>query len=160
MNIRRTTLADLEALIPIFDYARAIMRATGNHQQWTGGYPSREVLMEDIRLEQSYVCVDELGELLATFCFFIGDDPTYSYIENGTWLNDFPYGVVHRLATNGKQKGMGAYCIDWCYRQCPNLRIDTHYDNVVMQSVLLKAGFVSCGTIYLANGDKRQAFHK
>lgn len=160
MYIRHTTPADLESLMPVFDYARGIMRSTGNYQQWTGGYPSRELLLEDIQLKQSYVCVNDDGELLATFCFFVGEDPTYSYIENGEWLNGLPYGVVHRLATNGKQKGMGVFCMDWCFNRCPNLRVDTHYDNVVMQSIFLKMGFMSCGTIYLANGDKRQAFQK
>lgn len=160
MYIRQTLLEDLEALMPIFDFAKGIMRATGNYDQWTGGYPSRELLLCDIELKQSYVCVADTGELLATFCFFVGDEPTYHSIENGAWLNNLPYGVVHRLATNGLQKGMGEYCIGWCFEQCQNLRIDTHADNVVMQSILLKLGFKACGTIYLLNGDKRLAFHK
>ena len=36
----------------------------------------------------------------------MGDDPTYQQIYEGTWLNNEPYGVIHRLATNGKQKGV------------------------------------------------------
>lgn len=160
MHIRRTTVDDIENILPIFDYARSIMRATGNHSQWTGGYPSRVLLQDDIQSNQSYVCVNDEGELLATFCFFVGEDPTYLYIEDGAWLNDLPYGVVHRLATNGKSKGMGYFCLDWCFRKCLNLRVDTHVDNVVMQSILLKMGFKTCGTIYLKNGDKRLAFQK
>jgi hypothetical protein len=160
MYIRPTLESDLDALMPIFDFARGIMRATGNHQQWTGGYPSRELLLHDIEMQQSYVCVADTGELLATFCFFVGNDPTYFYIENGSWLNDLPYGVVHRLATNGKQKGMGVYCMNWCLEQCPNLRVDTHADNVVMQTILLNMGFRACGIIYLSNGDERLAFQK
>jgi hypothetical protein len=34
--------------------------------------------------------------MVATFCFWQGKDDTYDYIENGKWLNDKPYGVVHR----------------------------------------------------------------
>jgi hypothetical protein len=32
----------------------------------------------------------------------IGKDPTYAVIENGNWLNDEPYGVIHRIASNGR----------------------------------------------------------
>ncbi len=29
--------------------------------------------------------------------------------------------------------GIGAFCIDWAFSKCGNLRIDTHGDNIVMQ---------------------------
>ena len=160
MKIRKACLADVEAQMELFDYARSFMRSTGNMHQWTNGYPSREVLEKDIAAGNSYVCVDDEQELVATFCFFQEKDPTYDYIEGRYWLNDEPYGVVHRLAGGGKVKGLGRFCLDWCYDRCPNIRVDTHADNVVMQSLLEKCGFVRCGIIYLSNGDPRVAFHK
>lgn len=50
------------------------------------------------------------------------------------------YGVVHRLAGDGSEKGIGAFCIDWAFSKCGNLRIDTHGDNIVMQNLLKKLG--------------------
>ncbi len=160
MKIRKASLADVDRQMLLFDYARAFMRSTGNMHQWTDGYPSREVIEKDIASGNSYVCVDDTNDIVATFCFWQGEDPTYAYIEGGSWLNDAPYGVVHRLAGGGKLKGLGQYCLDWCYEHCPNIRVDTHADNIVMQSLLEKCGYLRCGIIYLANGDPRVAFQK
>ncbi len=160
MEIRKATLADVDRQLNVFDYARSIMRSTGNMNQWTDGYPSRKVVENDIAAGNSYVCIDDSGEIVATFCFWKGNDPTYNYIENGRWLNSLPYGVVHRIAGNGKIKGIGKYCLEWCFLQCPNIRVDTHRDNWVMQSVLKKNGYTECGIIYLADGSPRVAFKK
>ena len=41
------------------------------------------------------------------------------------------------------------------------MRIDTHGDNIDMQSLLKKLGFVHCGTIYVEEDDyPRLAFEK
>ena len=39
-------------------------------------------------------------------------------------------------------------------------QIDTHKDNIPMQRVLLRNGFVYCGIIHLENGDERIAYQK
>ena len=160
MKIRKAASTDIDKQLGVFDFDRSIMRNTGNMNQWTDGYPSREVVENDIAAGNSYVCIDDSGEIVATFCFWKGNDPTYAYIENGQWLNGEPYGVVHRLATSGKVKGIGTYCLEWCFQQCHNIRVDTHHDNWVMQSVLKKNGYTECGVIYLANGSPRVAFQK
>ena len=69
--------------------------------------------------------------------------------EDGAWRDPSPYGVVHRLAGDGSVRGTGAFCLDWAYRQCGHLRVDTHGDNRVLQNLLGKLGFVHCGTIYV-----------
>ena len=41
------------------------------------------------------------------------------------------------------------------------MRMDTHGDNIVMQALLRKLGFVHCGTIYVEEDDyPRLAFEK
>ena len=78
-----------------------------------------------------------------------------------TWLDDSPYGVIHRIAGDGTKKGIGEFCIRWALQQCPHLRVDTHEDNKVVQNLLKKLGFVHCGTIYLeADHAPRLAFEK
>ena len=88
----------------------------------------------------------------------MGEDPTYRHIYDGAWLNDEPYGVIHRMATSGKQKGVSEACINWCFQRCGNIRVDTHRDNKVMQHILTKHGFQRCGIIYVKNGTERIAY--
>ena len=85
-------------------------------------------------------------------------DDTYNYIE-GAWLNNEEYGVIHRIASSGIKKGVFTEVYNFVTNKINNIRIDTHQDNIVMQNVLGKHGFIKCGTIYLKNGSPRLAFH-
>ena len=68
---------------------------------------------------------------------------------------------MHRIAGDGSEKGIGAFCINWAFEQCGHLRIDTHGDNIVMQNLVKKLGFVHCGTIYVEeDNNPRLAFEK
>lgn len=88
-------------------------------------------------------------------------EPTYDVIEDGEWIGGDDYGVVHRIASSGNVKGVGSFCVNWAYEQCGHLRMDTHGDNKVMQSMLAKLGFVHCGTIYVEEDDyPRLAYEK
>lgn len=157
MYVRRSKQEDLQAMLEIYEDARAFMRENGNPDQWGDNYPEPELLRRDIELGNSYV-VEDNGKIIATFAFIIGEDPTYYRIENGMWLNREPYGTIHRLAGKKEFHGLAGGCIDWCKCQIANLRADTHEDNKIMQHLLEKNGFVRCGTIYLANGAPRIAY--
>lgn len=159
MEIRKAELADLSRMMEIYADARAYMRNHGNATQWAGGYPSEERIREDIGAGESYVCVKN-GELLGVFCFFAHKDSTYDVIYEGSWLNDEPYGVIHRIAVAKHHRGVASFCYEFALSQCPNLRIDTHRDNMPMQNSLIKNGFQRCGIIHLQNGDPRIAFQK
>jgi hypothetical protein len=50
--------------------------------------------------------------------------------------------------------------MDFCFSLDPNIRIDTHRDNHIMQHNIAKHGFAYCGIIYLANGDERLAYQR
>lgn len=128
MEIRPTELKDLPLVMEIYDYARAFMRANGNATQWIDGYPSESFIRQEIEDGHSFVCTDEQGEILGTFCFILGEDPTYLNIYEGAWLNDEPYGVIHRMATSGKRKGVSEACLNWCFEHFENIRVDTHRD--------------------------------
>lgn len=159
MNIQHATLGQLPEILNIYDHARGYMREQGNPTQWSGGYPDEATLRDDIAKNQLYVCM-ERGELLGVFCHFFGDDPTYKKIYEGAWLNDAPYGVLHRIAVAAHRKGVASFCYDFCFSQCHNLKVDTHRDNIPMQKSLAKNGFSYCGIIYLASGDERLAYQK
>lgn len=152
----------MELLMPVFEQAKRFMRQNGNLHQWMGGYPSREILAADIATGSSFVCLDDEGVIVGTFCFRYGPapEPTYTAIYDGSWLNDKPYGVIHRIASAGRVGGIFAACLNWCRGYIDNIRIDTHRDNRVMQELLVRHGFSRCGIIFLANGDERIAFQR
>jgi hypothetical protein len=159
MEIRNTVLSDLSHVMEIYDKARQYMRDNGNHNQWINGYPSMELVTGDINDKSSYVCLED-DLIVGVFRFTLGIDPTYIKIYEGEWMNEEPYGVVHRIATASHKKGVASYCLTWCLEQCSNIKIDTHEDNGIMQNLLLKNGYSYCGIIYLEDGAKRLAFQK
>ena len=159
MEIRKTKPEELEAVLEIYAYARQFMAEHGNPNQWRNTNPPRERVEKDIKEGKSYVCVED-EELLGVFYFAIEEDPTYVVIYDGEWKNQEPYAVVHRIASAGKAKGVGTFCMNWAYEQFSNVKIDTHRDNVVMQNMLKKNGFAYCGIIHLENGEERLAFQK
>lgn len=159
MHIRKAIYDDIPALMRLFDSAKGIMRASGNLHQWGEGYPSVEVVRNDIEQGVCYVATDGAdGEIEATMAFIPGPDSTYSYIEKGAWLNDNPYHVIHRIAVTAPGKGYAQKMFDWALGLTETIRIDTHCDNVIMHHILRKYGFIYCGVIYLANGDARDAY--
>lgn len=152
-------MSDWEEIQKIYADARQFMAGHGNAGQWGTNYPSEELLLDNIAQEKLYVCTTE-GNIAAVFYFAAEEDPTYLYIEDGAWLNDEPYGVVHRIASARTVKGAASFCLDWAFQQTGNIRIDTHENNIPMQNMLRKNGFCYCGKIYLENGEPRIAFQK
>lgn len=161
MKIRKTTAADVAAAEKIYKDARDFMRAAGNPTQWANEYPNRESVLDDIENGVGYVCEDG-GEILAVFMFKVGRDETYDVIYDGEWLNDEPYAVIHRIAVadHAHGRGVAGFCFAECFKHFPNLKIDTHRDNIPMQRALARAGFERCGIIHLASGEERVAFQK
>ena len=152
MRIRETRREDLKRIEEIYVIAREFMAAHGNPNQWgPTGWPHMSVIEEDIELGRSFVCVDDDDNVIGTFCYIYGKDIELSYvdIENGSWHDDSPYGVIHRIASDGTVKGTGTFCIRWALSQCGHMRIDTHTDNVTMQRLLENLGFEARGIIYV-----------
>lgn len=145
--IRRAEPADLPRLYEIAKTARAYMRQTGNPNQWGEKYPDI-YLQEDIERKQLYVLTGDNGAVHAFFAFIVGDEPSYQTIDGG-WLNDRPYGTIHRIASDGAIKGVLGQCLKFCIEICPDIRADTHKDNKTMRHLLEKHGFVQCGYINL-----------
>lgn len=163
MEIRHSTTEDIPKIMDIYVYARRFMAEHGNPNQWgPTNWSSEKLIHSDITAGNSYVCMQS-GKIVGTFFFDQGKDiePTYRVLENGTWQDDSPYGVIHRLAGDGTVKGVGKFCIEWAFKQCGHLRADTHGDNLVMQNLLKKCGFVHCGTVYVVEDqDPRLAYEK
>ena len=157
--IRKATYEDIPALMEIFKNARGIMRSSGNMNQWNDSYPSEEIIRRDIGNGHCIV-LDTEGRILATMAFIPGPDPTYAEIHDGEWADDSPYHVIHRIAVHEPGHGAAKRLLDWGFTLASSIRIDTHKDNVIMHHILTRYGFAHCGTIYLANGDPREAYQK
>ncbi len=188
IKIRSARQEELHAILDVYACAKQFMEAHGNTDQWTGDDAvTMEGLTKLLENGQLFVGVvptvdvntdpeeaadhkeDHVmnglentgaGAIQFVFAYILGEDPTYKVIEDGAWLNDEPYGTVHRVASAGTAKGVVKSIANWALTQNPNLRIDTHHDNVVMQGALAKEGFTRCGIIRLANGDPRIAYQK
>ncbi len=163
MEIRHAEAGDLPRMLAIYERARRFMAETGNPNQWgPNRWPPEALLRQDIAAGHSYVCETE-GRVVGTFFYNFGEDiePTYAVIDDGAWLRGGPYGVVHRIASDGTVPGTGAFCLAWAFAQSGHLRIDTHADNRVMQGLLRKLGFTHCGTIWVhEDRDPRLAYEK
>lgn len=157
MEIRKSRVEDLDRMMEIYAAARAFMASKGNPGQWGDGYPARAVLEEDIALGRSYVVLED-EKVVGTFVFFIGHEPVYDVITSGAWHAEKPYGVIHRIASDGMTRGVGRVSFDFCATQTDYIRIDTHEKNLPMQQALQRYGFQRCGDILYAPGKERIGF--
>lgn len=158
--IREARPADMSQILLVMDAARGIMRQSGNMHQWGEGYPSEAVITADMERHGGFV-IEDGGAVVGYFAFLSSPEPTYSTIYEGQWLDDTrPYHVIHRMASYPDAHGVFSSIMDFCFSRDPNIRIDTHRDNKIMQHNIQKHGFSYCGIIYLANGDERLAYQK
>ncbi|MBO7250968.1 MAG: GNAT family N-acetyltransferase, partial [Clostridia bacterium] len=137
--------------------------------QWQNGYPSREVVEEDLAKERSFV-FDAEGAVRGTFVLIEDGEVLYDKIYDGHWKSgddSSDYIAIHRVAVSVCMRGQGVSTamISYAAKRALELgrsalRIDTHEGNVVMRRMLEKHGFEYCGIIYLANGDPRVAYEK
>ena len=158
MEIRKATEKDVERLMAIFELAREFMRRTGNMTQWIDGYPSLERVRRDIEEGNCYGVENGEGRVVGTFVAAEGEEPNYREIRDGEWLNDRPYVTIHRLASDGTERGVADACLRWCMGRWDNVRADTHRDNRVLLRLLPAHGFRRCGIVRVENGTERIAF--
>ena len=165
MNFRKTTEKDLKTVIKIIDEAKEFLK-NNNIDQWQNGYPNEDVILKDIENDNSYVLEDN-GEIIATTVLSFDGDKNYDVIEDGNWITNNKYGVVHRIAVSRKysKKGIGKFIIKISEdiareNNIKSMRADTHKDNKTMQSLLLKNGYEYCGIIFVEDGTERLAFEK
>ena len=71
MKIRKSTEADLPAILGLYKIAREFMKNNGNPSQWGDTYPETVTIKEDVRQGISHVC-EEDGKIVGTFVFFCG----------------------------------------------------------------------------------------
>ena len=159
-TIREARPTDIDEIMKTMDAAKKIMRQSGNMHQWGEDYPSEAVIFADMERKGGFVIEDD-GKVVGYFAFLQSSEPTYVRIYEGRWLDDeHPYHVVHRIASYPDAHGIFSSIMDFCFSHDPNIRIDTHRDNRIMQHNLAKHDFTYCGIIFLLSGDERLAYQK
>lgn len=165
MIFRKTTKEDIKQVMKIINEAKDYFREM-NIDQWQDGYPNEEVILNDIKNENSYV-LEINKEIVATAMFALEKDETYDKIYDGKWLTEQDYAVIHRIAVSTEAKGsrIASEIIKNAVVVClkhgiKSIKIDTHKDNISMQKFLKNNGFEYCGIIYLEDNSERVAFEK
>ena len=155
-TIRKADLQDLPRIEQIYEFARGFMARNGNPTQWGSTEPPHDLLVQDIHQQRLYILLED-DMIHGVFYYFLGNDPNYEIIYDGSWRSCAPYGTIHRIASDGSG-GILKAAVAFCVGQCRHLRMDTHEDNRVMQSALGKLGFHRCGTIICDDGTPRIAY--
>ena len=166
MIFRKTTIEDISFILEIICQAQQYLKQK-NINQWQNGYPNRESIMEDIQKGYSYV-IEENRRIIGTMAIVFDGEPTYEHIYKGNWKTDgISYATLHRVAVHNDWKGQGIAkimieeVVEMCQmHKVESIRIDTHRENLSMQSMMKKNGFDYCGIIYLEDGAERLAFER
>jgi len=152
--LRQSTLDDLPKIIKIINGTKKILRDRGV-EQWQAGYPSDDILKEDIQEAISYVLILD-GQVAGVAALQQGYDKNYQDMTSGSWLrdSDVTYSVIHRITVQSGFEGqhLATVLIQQLltmsyYLGYRDVRIDTNPDNLVMQHVILDSGFEELGTI-------------
>lgn len=162
--IRLASVNDVEKIIKIIDQAKAYLKSKGI-DQWQHGYPNEIDVVEDINNGHGFVL--DIDGVVGYAAIIYGHDENYDYIEDGNWLNDDEYGVIHRICIDDSLKGKGLaseffeFAKDIALKKhIYNLRVDTHPENMSMQRLITKNGFTKCGIVYMYDKTSRYAYQK
>ncbi|PQB06666.1 GNAT family N-acetyltransferase [Polaribacter filamentus] len=167
MKIKLSTLKEVPRILKIIEDAKTYLAAQ-NIDQWQNGYPNAAQIENDILNGESFVVINDENQIMATSMFSTNKEPTYKIIE-GNWIinEDEIYGVIHRMAIKKEFRKFGLatllfdeFHLQLVEKNIKSLKIDTHEDNLGMQSLIKKLGYTYCGIIYTNYGDKRLAFEK
>lgn len=162
--LKKAEMDQLSAAMDLISDGKRYLKEQGS-DQWQTGYPDETDIREDILRGRGYFVTEE-ERLLAYLCVDFEGESAYAQIK-GRWLTgDSPYGVIHRLAIGKSSRGKGLSSAvfllaeELCRsRGVGSIRVDTDEKNQIMRHILEKNGFVLCGTIWFAGGDKL-AFEK
>jgi RimJ/RimL family protein N-acetyltransferase len=167
MKMILSTSDDIPNIMTIIEDAKGYL-ASQKIDQWQKGYPNTEQIENDIKNRESYVVINDENQVIATAMFTINKEPTYKVID-GNWRIDErqTYGVIHRMAIKKEFRKFGLatfmfheFHLQLLKKNIQSLKIDTHEENIGMQSLIKKLGYQYCGIIYTSYGDKRLAFEK
>lgn len=166
MKIERAILPDFDDIYLILRQGAVFLQECGV-EQWTNGYPQKEVIMRDITNGYCHKVL-ECGKIIAAFSMIFGEEPTYKKIIGGSWLTEGNnYCTIHRIGVSDGNRGRGvasfiySFVDEMCMKNAvASVRIDTHKDNMPQLRAFEKNGFKYCGIIFTDDGTERVAYEK
>ena len=163
MKFRQAGTPDIRQMLMIIEKARKSLKQSGV-DQWQDGYPNRKDIEDDIAAHNAYV-VTENDIVIGIVTVSLDGEDDYISIQ-GSWKSEQAYAVIHRMAVDDghKGKGLSSEIIKNIAELCMSkgvysIRVDTHEQNVAMNTVLRKNGFEYCGIVQVDNSD-RVAYEK
>lgn len=165
MEFNKATEEDVNSIMNIIRQAQDYFKEQGINQ-WQDNYPNSEIVKNDIKNKNGYVLLKN-NIIVGTVVVSFDGEKNYEHVYGGKWVSNGAYAVIHRIAIDSNNKGLGlsSIIIKNIEKICLNkevhsIKIDTHKENISMQNMLLKNGFKYCGLIYLENKNERVAFEK
>lgn len=141
LEVRLSTIDDLEEIERIYRYARHFMFEHRNWLQWWLFYPEREMIVEDIARHQSYVAIEN-ERIVGTFVLIVGYEREYDQFRH----DNEPYITIRRIASDGTAKGLIGSAFAVCESIGKDVMADTSQYNTIMHKALLKNGFTVIGS--------------
>ncbi len=158
MELRNVELNEIEIAMSIINSAKKHLKEQGINQ-WQSGYPDLACIKSDALNKIGYFIIDD-DVILGYLCVDFSGEPAYEHI-NGNWASDEDYVVVHRMAfaENSRGKKLSDVVFELVIKMCEKrsihyFRVDTDADNLKMQHILKKNGFIFRGTICFDNSEK------
>lgn len=171
-RLRKMKNDDLPTVETLILHARTHMGKVLKIDQWQGAYPAVSDYAEDILRGRGYVFCDEHDQPIGAAMVTTEPEPSYERMtdstalarfENaelfgtlrGTWQFDArDAGVVHRFCVDTAlhRRGVGSAFMNEIFallrsNACKSVRIDTHPQNIPMQKMLEKCGFLPVGVV-------------
>lgn len=154
--IRKASILDLNGILEVIKDAKELFKNNGSTQwQDSDGYPNDATFINDFLKNTVIVATD--NEIITGVIVVSKDNEVaYNTIYNGSWLTNSKYYTVHRIAVKKEyyQQGIAVSLLKEAEKiaiedKCISIRVDTHKDNIQMNSLLLKMGYIKCGIIFL-----------
>ena len=155
--IRKATVDDLSSIHQLSQVVKQHMLSQGLNQ-WVGDYPIIDVFTQDLQLSGLYVFTEN-NQIIASISILPENDPPYQAL---VWDSSEAL-VIHRILVDPKHQGKGigkqlfAYAIMQMMNGYQSLKVDTHPDNIKMQTLIKQMGFSYKGYLSSIN---RLAYEK
>lgn len=165
--LRKAEPSDLPDILAIIEDGRRTLQKSGIPQWQNDDGPNQEILAKDIDQQTCYILmVDDALAGVGVLCSEI--DPAYEAIFNGSWQphSQATYTAIHRVALKSFFQGQGLALVllrslvtAARLQGATDIRIDTYPQNLAMQHLIKKAGFVYQGDVILdVNDGERYAY--
>lgn len=158
--IRKAAHSDIGSIMGIVGEAQRALADLGI-DQWQDGYPTQDIIAEDIDTGSGYVACNEQGDVIGYAAIVLTGEQAYTQLADDSWHTPNRYVVIHRICVGKKSRrsGVANRLIDKAIEIAHTnaiyaFRIDTHSGNIRMRTLLRKRGFDYCGIVHYPSGER------